>query len=154
MLPLADKNNIVQTSPISLRDRLIQIENSIGFNAICTPEAFGRLPGLAYAHTITLCYISFVYLSEPIYDAALKTPAIGSTCKRCVRFLRNNPVRAFRHALAHGNWFIKEDYITFWAKKGDKDEPMAEWNVSQEDLLFWYALARSTGYAILSGITA
>lgn len=73
----------------------------------------------------------------------------GSVTKKCCSYLINNPIRAFRNAVAHSNWKYSNDFrkIIFYAKKGDsKDEPMIEWEVSDVDLNFWQSLARCTAY--------
>jgi len=153
-LPAEKKKEIIKYSPVPTRKRLHQLQQSIAFNAICNPAAFANLPGLAYAHTVTLCYISVVYLSEALFDLVSKALPSGSTGKKCARYLRNNPVRAFRNAFAHGNWSIRQDgsFIDFWASKGSCKEPVVKLEVSQNDLVFWYSLARATGYAAFSGL--
>ena len=48
------------------------------------------------------------------------------------------------------NWQYHSDFsgLQFWAKKGHDDtEPLYKFNLSQEDLTFWQALARCIAYA-------
>jgi len=62
-------------------------------------------------------------------------------------------IRAFRNAIAHANWKYKGDFsgIIFWARKGNqKNESLTKWEVNQEDLNFWQALSRCTGYVVLT----
>ena len=62
----------------------------------------------------------------------------------------DNPVRAFRNAIAHANWKYLSDYsgLEYWARKSsDPSEPLSRFEVSQSDLSFWQALARCTAYA-------
>jgi hypothetical protein len=62
----------------------------------------------------------------------------------------DNPIRAFRNAIAHGNWKYLSDFsgIEFWSQKGsDINEPYVKFEVLQEDLNFWQALARCTAYS-------
>jgi hypothetical protein len=69
--------------------------------------------------------------------------------KRCCKFLTDNPVRAFRNAVAHAKWQYKPDFsgLTFWSRKGgDASEPLTRFEVSQHDLGFWQALARCVAY--------
>ena len=96
-----------------------------------------------------------MYLGEFLFKPLVKHSGAGTVIRRCCKFLTENPVRAFRNAIAHSNWRYTDDYrgLVFWAKKGgDAEEPMVEWVVLQEDLNFWQALARSTAYVILSRI--
>lgn len=154
-LLIESKRIIIDSSPVSPRDRLHQIEQSIAFNAACSPEVFSSVPGVAYAHTITLCYISVVYLSETLFDAVYRALGAGASGKKCAKYLRSNPIRAFRNALAHGNWQFRGDgsAIEFWARKGsDRTEPMVKWEVSQLDLVFWYSLSRAVGYSAIRGV--
>lgn len=146
---------IVESSPVSPRDRIHQIEQTIAFNAACNPDLFANVPGVAYAHTITLSYISVVYLSETLFDVIYKILEPNSPGKKSAAYLRNNPVRAFRNALAHGHWKFRSDgtAIEYWARKGSTGtEPMAKWEVSQNDLVFWYSLSRAVGYAALKAV--
>jgi hypothetical protein len=74
----------------------------------------------------------------------------GSTAKKCCRFLTDNPVRAFRNAVAYANWRYLSDFsgLEYWARKGaEGTEPMVRFEVLQQDLSFWQALARCTAYA-------
>lgn len=154
-LPSEGRDLLLRSSPVSPRDRLHQIEQSIAFNAACSRDIFERVPGVAYAHTVTLCYISVVYLAEPLFDEMFKVLGPDSSGKKCAKYLRKNPIRAFRNALAHGHWRFRDDGsgIDFWARKGSTgNEPMVQWEVSQQDLVFWYSLARATGYAALKAV--
>jgi hypothetical protein len=79
-----------------------------------------------------------------------------STTRRCCRFLTDNPIRAFRNALAHANWRYKDDFsgLHFWARKGsDPNEPLSEFEVSQLELGFWQALARCISYVAFTHST-
>jgi hypothetical protein len=80
----------------------------------------------------------------------------GSVAKKCCKFLINNPVRAFRNAIAHSNWKYNDDFsgIIFYARKGDQaSEPMTEWQVGEESLAFWQALSRCTAYTAFLCLT-
>jgi len=94
-------------------------------------------------------YICFVYLGESCFNVLKKRLPSGSTAKKCCTFLTNNPVRALRNAVAHSNWRYLSDFsgLEYWARKGEAKEPMVRFEVSQQDLSFWQALARCTAYA-------
>jgi len=96
--------------------------------------------------------------------------ALAPLGKKCATFLTDNPVRAFRNALAHGNWRPSFDRlgIDFWALPGAipvctvqpkcsnapeaSIEAMQHFKVSVEELNFWHLLSIATAYASLSGL--
>ena len=74
---------------------------------------------------------------------------IGSITKKCTKFLLNNPVRAFRNSIAHGNWKYLNDFsgLEYWAHKDSKlNEPMTRFEVSRSELNFWQMLSRTVAY--------
>ena len=102
-------------------------------------------PAVVRAQVITQNYFCFVYLGESCFKILQRHMPSTSTTRRCCRFLTDNPIRAFRNALAHANWRYKDDFsgLHFWARKGsDPNEPLSEFEVSQLELGFWQALAR------------
>lgn len=110
-------------------------------------------PGLTRAQVITQNYISFVYLGEACFKTMREYAPTGSVTKRCCKFLTDNPVRSFRNAIAHANWKYKSDFsgLIFWSRKGnDPSEPLTRFEVSQNDLGFWQALARCVAYVAYS----
>ena len=107
-------------------------------------------PVVVRAQVITEIYICFVYLGEACFNILRKELPTGSTAKKCCKFLTDNPVRAFRNAVAHSNWRYLPDFsgLEFWAKKGaDPSEQPSRFVVLQQELSFWQALARCTAYA-------
>lgn len=100
-------------------------------------------------------YICFVYLGDALFKRLKKELPSGSVTKKCCKFLTDNPVRAFRNAVAHGNWTYSPDYggLIYWARKGsDPNEAMSEFEVRQNDLNFWQALARCVAYVAYTHI--
>jgi len=140
-----------QTNDVPLEARLDEL---VAFQAWIDIVHCGQPhPAVVRAQVITQNYICFVYLGEAVFKTLRKHMAKSTVTAKCCRFLTDNPVRAFRNALAHANWRYKEDFsgIVFWAKKGDqKDEPMCQWEVSQHQLDFWQALARCVGYVVFT----
>lgn len=131
-------------SVISLDDRIEELGSFQGFmdqvNAL--PDV---PPVIARAQTALQSYFCFGYLGDTCFRTLRKLLPTKSTAKKCCVFLTDNPVRAFRNAVAHGNWKYNDDFtgLTFWARKGSaSDEPMVRFDVSQLDLNFWQALAR------------
>lgn len=145
----AVKQRIRDNSPISLNTR---IEELIGFQSFMDQVAGAVSPSAVIrAQVVYQNYICFVYLGESCFNVLKNELPPGSTARKCCRFLTDNPIRAFRNAVAHANWCYLPDYsgLEFWARKGaEASEPMSRFEVSQEDLGFWQALARCTGYAI------
>jgi len=112
-------------------------------------------PGFVRAHVITQNYICFVYLGEALFQKLRKPSPPSSTLRKCSEFLTDNPVRAFRNAIAHANWQYKSDFtgLVYWSRKGDdKDAPLTQWEVSQQTLSFWQGLARTVGYVVYSAL--
>ena len=135
------------TSQIPLATR---IEELIGFQGFMDHVGeVGGSPVVVRAQVVYQNYICFVYLGESCFNVLKKELPSGSTARKCCRFLTDNPVRAFRNAVAHANWRYLPDYsgLEFWARKGaEPNEPMARFEVSERDLEFWQALARATAY--------
>jgi len=107
-------------------------------------------PVVVRAQVVYQNYICFVYLGESCFNVLKKELPSGSAAKKCCKFLTDNPVRAFRNAVAHANWRYLPDLsgLEYWARKGaEPTEPMVRFEVSQQDLSFWQALARCTAYA-------
>ena len=106
-------------------------------------------PAVVRAQVITQNYLCFVYLGDSCFKVLQKHVPSGSTTRKCCRFLTDNPIRAFRNALAHANWRYNADFsgLRFWARKGsDTNEPLSEFEVSQLELGFWQALSRCVSY--------
>lgn len=109
-------------------------------------------PAIVRAQVILQNYICFIYLNEWFKILRGSLPAESTSAKCCV-FLNNNPVRAFRNAVADGNWKYNDDFsgLIYWAREGSVSaEPMTRWEVSQLELDFWQALARCVAYVTAS----
>ncbi len=106
------------------------------------------------AHLILSNYVCFVYLGESCFARLRKLAPSGSTSRKCYQFLTDNPVRAFRNAIAHANWSVSEGSITYWARKGDnQDEPLTQSEVSDEELKFWFSLALCVAKSTFAALT-
>ena len=115
----------------------------------CRGESIG--PARTRAQVVYQCYVCFIYLGDAWFKVLRKQMPDGSATKRCCKFLTDNPVRAFRNAIAHGNWDYLKDFtgLEFWARKGDiGEEPLSRFEVSRDDLAFWQALARCVAYCV------
>lgn len=147
-LPATVKKEIQSSSPFDIRKRYDEL---IAFQSwMDIVHSAPQHPAIVRAQVIVQNYICFVYLNESCFKILKKHLPDNCAAKKCCNFLINNPVRAFRNAIAHSNWCYKDDFsgIKFWAKKGaEEKEPLVEWEVSQEDLSFWQALARCVAYA-------
>lgn len=152
-LPIEEKDKIKQGTPIPLEDRIIELK---AFQAFMDQASNVRdNPSVTRAQVIVQNYICFVYLPESCFRILASVAPSGSAAKKCARFLSNNPVRAFRNAIAHGNWAYRDDFqaIIYWARKGsDEKEPLVRWEVDQENLDFWQQLSRCVAYVAFSNL--
>jgi hypothetical protein len=145
---------IREQDPVGLDTRL---EELVAFQRFM--DLVGSIPGqplIVRAQVITQNYLCFVYLGDSCFKVLQKHAPSGSTTRKCCRFLTDNPVRAFRNALAHANWQYNEDFsgLRFWARKGSEpNDPLIEFAVSQLELGFWQALARCVSYVAFSHAT-
>lgn len=139
---------IFAASPVPLQDR---VDELLAFQAFMdAASATRRSPAITRAQVIVQNYVCFVYLSEACFRALLKGSKPGSVTRRCCKFLTDNPVRAFRNAIAHSNWMYASDFsgLAFWARKGSApSEPAMRFEVSQNELDFWQSLSRAVAYA-------
>ena len=151
----AQRATIFSASPVPLRHRLEELS---AFQAFM--DSASRIrgdPSLTRAQVIVQNYVCFVYLSEACFLALRKSSNPGSATRRCCKFLTENPVRAFRNAIAHSNWHYAGDFggLVFWARKGaDQNETFSQFQVSQSELGFWQALSRGVAYAAYTSVNA
>lgn len=144
---------IAAASPVQLHDRLQELTAFQGW--MDTVHQSKVSPFVARAQVITQNYICFVYLAESCFRILAKTALAGSTARKCAQFLSNNPVRAFRNAIAHANWTYRHDFkgLIYWAKKdGSQNEILDRFEVDQETLSFWQSLARCVAYSAFSNL--
>jgi len=147
-LPFEAKQRIIGATPVPLSDRLEELQAFQ--NWMDYAKKIKDNPALIRAQVITQIYICFVYLGESWFKVIRKESPIDSTTKKCCKYLTENPVRAFRNAIAHANWRYKSDFsgMEYWARKGnDPGEPLSYFEVADNDLAFWQMLSRCTAYA-------
>jgi hypothetical protein len=152
-LDRASQADIRAASPVPVSDRLQEL---VAFQSwMDFASTVHGHPGVTRAQVIVQNYVCFVYLGEATFRALRKATPSGSVTRRCSQFLTDNPVRAFRNALAHSNWTYRDDFrgLIFWARKGNNpDEEMSRFEVEQRDLDFWQSLARAVAYAAYSSL--
>jgi hypothetical protein len=140
-------NSLIDYNPVDLKSRIEELQ---AFQSMM--DTFNQMkprPEIVRTQVITQNYICFVYLKDTLFELLKKTMPSDSLTNKCCKFLLNNPVRAFRNSIAHGNWKYKSDFsgLEFWAHKGvPNQEPMYKWEVHQDDLSFWQALSRMIAY--------
>jgi hypothetical protein len=147
------KSEIKAASPIPLGDRLAELQAFQGW--MDRARAVRNDPFITRAQVLTQNYICFVYLPEACFRILAKACPSGSAAKKCGKFLSDNPVRAFRNAIAHANWTYRSDFkaIVFWAREGSNaTEPLKRFEVEQDELEFWQALSRCTAYVAYSNL--
>lgn len=158
-------------SPLSVRHRLFlyegyQIwERAIAPTMAC-PTSSSSLPpervGNAFheMRAIIQMYMSFVFAGDGLFEKLAKD---GPTeTRKCAKYVRKNPMRALRNAVAHGNWhLVHPDSVRYWARKGggidpcpscgraQKEEPLAEFTASGDDMNFYLALTKGVCWAAL-----
>ena len=155
-LPVETKREILAATPVDPSARLGEL---VAFQAFMDQVRGARRPHAATvrAQVVYQNYVCFVYLGESLFRVLAKSAPTASLTRKCARFLTDNPVRAFRNALAHGNWKYREDFtgLVFWARKGsDPAESMSEFQVDQRTLDFWQALTRGIAYVAYQHLRA
>ena len=152
-LSLEQKAEMRAASPVPIKDRLAELQAFQGWmDQACTVR---DNPFITRAQVLSQNYICFVYLPEACFRVLAKTCPSGSAAKKCAQFLTNNPVRAFRNAIAHANWTYRADFgaIIYWARKGEnQDEPLERFEVEENDFSFWQAMSRCVAYAAYSNL--
>jgi hypothetical protein len=148
-LPDDAKQRVREASQIPLKTRIEELVAFQGWmdfvHSMTEPHSV-----IVRAQVVYQNYTCFVYLGESCFNVLKKELPSGSSAKKCCKFLTDNPVRAFRNAIAHANWRYLPDFsgLEYWARKGaEPTEPMSRFEVSQQNLSFWQALARCTAYA-------
>lgn len=152
-LPVEAKLELRASTPVSIADRLAEVQS---FQSWMDVARTIRSPSITRAQIITQNYICFVYLPESLFRVLAKHCPSGSAARRCAQFLSNNPIRAFRNAVAHANWTYRQDFgaLIYWARKGAApDEPLQRFEVEQSELSFWQSLSRCLAYASLTNLS-
>jgi len=147
------KAEIRAASPVPVQDRLAELQAFQGW--MDHASSIRSNPFISRAQVLSQNYVCFVYLPEACFRILAKACPSGSSAKRCAQFLSNNPVRAFRNAIAHANWTYRADFgaIIYWARKGsERDDPLERFEVEQADLSFWQALSRCVAYVAYSNL--
>ena len=144
------KSEIQAASNVTLKDRLDEL---VCFQAwMDLARSLPYSPAVTRTQVVAQNYICFIYLGDAIFKILKRKAPPKSVACRCSSYLVENPVRAFRNAIAHANWRYLDDFsgLEFWARKGtNREELPVRWVASQDDLSFWQSLARATGYAAL-----
>ncbi|MCK9411166.1 MAG: hypothetical protein M0Q53_02620 [Prolixibacteraceae bacterium] len=157
-LSIEDLREIETASPVGLE---LRIEELTAFNMMMdrVNKHLSQYPEIVRSQVIVQNYVAFVYLKDNCFDVTKKVMPSGTLTRRICQFLLNNPVRAFRNAIAHGNWQYTNDYsgIKYYAHKGESKPNvetlgMSEFTVGNSELEFWQALSRATAYTIYSYI--
>lgn len=155
-LPVEVKREILHAAPVDVKDRLSELTAFQAFMDLMAKQPSAH-PAAVRAQVLYQNYVCFVYLGEALFKILTKSAPQGSLTRRCARFLTDNPVRALRNAVAHGNWRYRDDFsgLVFWARKGsDPSEPLHEFEVGQRELDFWQTLARGVAYAAYLHLSA
>jgi hypothetical protein len=147
------KEEIRVATPVPLTDRLAELQAFQGWME--KANTIRNNPFISRAQVISQSYICFVYLPESCFRVLAKVCPTDSAAKKCAKFLCDNPIRAYRNAIAHANWTYRADFgaIIYWARKGsDPNEPIEKFEVEQNELAFWQALSRCVAYSAFSNL--
>ena len=148
------KQEILLASPVPLETRLEEL--SCFQTMMDTFNKMKPRPEIVRSQVMTQNYVCFVYLKDTLFEVLRKNSEIGSITKKCTKFLLNNPVRAFRNSIAHGNWKYNEDFsgLEFWAHKDSTvSDSMTKYQVSQSELNFWQLMSRAVAYTAYLKLT-
>ena len=107
-LPREELSSIAEADPVGVNARLDELKGFQMFMDIV--HAVEPHPALTRAQVVTQNYICFVYLGDACFKSLRKAAPTGTVTRKCCQFLIDNPVRAFRNALAHANWTYRDDY--------------------------------------------
>ncbi|AFK05516.1 hypothetical protein Emtol_0246 (plasmid) [Emticicia oligotrophica DSM 17448] len=115
------KSEILLASPVPLETRLEEL--SCFQTMMDTINKIRPRPEIVRSQVMTQNYVCFVYLKDTLFEVLRKKSETGSITKKCAKYLLNNPVRAFRNPIAHGNWKYKDDFsgLEFWAHKDNSE---------------------------------
>ena len=98
-LPVELLPTLAGESPLSLKDRYDELMSTLKWwSTQCTEQTN------MYAICRILNYFCFVYLSESCFKVLREKLPPDSITRKCCKYLTDNPVRAFRNAVAHANW--------------------------------------------------
>lgn len=154
-LERASRAEVDAAGPVPLRDRLAELQAFQAWMDVASTVRGNA--AVTRAQVIVQNYVCFVYLGEACFRALRRTSKPGSITRRCCEYLTDNPIRAFRNAIAHSNWTYAPDFsgLVYWARKGsDPDEALSRFEVAQRELDFWQALSRGVAYAAYTSIEA
>lgn len=131
-------------------------ELALFMNYLADRQSSGNISVIeGHAHVVLSSYLCFVYLGDACFIRLRKLVPSGSVSKKCFKFLTENPVRAFRNAVAHANWKVEDRRIVFWARKGsDENEPLVEFTVDDSDRAFWFFLSLCAAKATYAALTS
>lgn len=106
-------------------------------------------PFVFRARFVNQIYVCFLYLRPSFFDLLRAEVPQGSTTAKCCEFLVSHPLRAFRDAVAHGEWRYTRDFsaLDYWADdEPESTGPLVRHRVSNQEFNFWTILARCTTY--------
>lgn len=149
------KQAIRDATPVKLSARLDELRAFQHFMDSVHISGLDQSPQFVRAQILAQNYICFVYLSDSCFNELRNGSDSGTTLRKCAKYLTDNPIRAFRNAIAHSNWTYTKDHsaLVYWARKGAvRDEPLIKHTVNNETLAFWQALSRCTAYAAFSNL--
>jgi hypothetical protein len=152
------------SSPLSLKHRLFFFENYQIWEGFIAPKltcpSSHVLPAERVSNSfhemlaIIQIYVSFVFAGDGLFQVLAKKAPKNSCVRKCSHYIRENPLRALRNAVAHGNWhLVYPNSLRYWARKGpDPNEPLTQFDATADDMNFYLSLTRCVAWATLLSI--
>lgn len=157
---------IRNSSPVSVKRRLLFFEDYQVWDTViraashcpsnpAPPPQIVRRSYVEMQWVIHL-YCSFIFAGDSLFEVLKKKGPAGSCTRKCTAFIRENPIRALRHAVAHGNWQLQtETSVDYWARKGESmDAALTQYQATYDDLKFYLDLTRCTAWASFLAVVA
>jgi hypothetical protein len=156
-------DQLVESSPLPINERLNMFE---AYQMEYLPRLRGRRPPLPNATSMTMeqfafvifdellpsLYMCVVFAADNLFDCIKKGAPSGSVAKKCAKFIRDDPLRALRNALAHGNWrFAGYGALEYWARKDDGSNHVhvTRFEIDHETLRFYLDLCTYYAWVLL-----
>ncbi|HMP03769.1 MAG TPA: hypothetical protein PKC45_14825 [Gemmatales bacterium] len=96
-------------------------------------------------------YVSFVFVGDGLFECLAKEGPPDSCVQKCASYIRKNPIRALRNAVAHGNWHLTHTgTVKYWARRGPKaNEALTQFEATADRMNFFVNLTRCVAWSSL-----
>lgn len=155
---------IRMSSPLSVKSRLLLFEEYFTWTGCIEPQVrrFQKDPDMPFeiqhnaVHKMLVLiqlYMNFVFAGDGLFEVLAKQGPSGSVMQKSARFIRNNPIRALRNAIAHGNWNLTTSgSIRYWRKGSDPNEPLSKFEATAQDFTFYVTFTQCVAWSSLLAV--